>query len=101
MKNYLSSSVGRLRLVALLEGTSLLLLVGVAVPAKHLFGNPALVQALGPVHGLLFLLFVFNALRLGIEQRWSFRATTWKVLVASLVPFGTFYIDRKILRRLE
>jgi integral membrane protein len=97
----LTSSLGRLRLLGLLEGLSLLLLVGVAVPLKHLYANPALVRALGPVHGLLFVLFVLNTLRVGVEQGWQFRHTTWKVLLACLLPFGTFYIDRKILAPLQ
>jgi len=44
---------------------------------------------------------VFNALRVGVEQQWKFRETTWKVLVACFVPFGTFYIDYKILRKID
>jgi integral membrane protein len=101
MTNFLYSKVGRLRLVAVLEGISLLLLVGVAVPVKHLYGNPALVQAIGPVHGALFVLFLFTALSVGVEQQWAFKTTTWKVLLACVVPFGSFYIDRTILRKIE
>ncbi len=101
MKQYLFSNVGRLRLLGLLEGVSLLLLIGVAVPAKHLYGNPALVKSIGPVHGMLFLLFVFNTLSVGVEYRWQFKTTTWKVLLACLIPFGTFYIDKKILSKIR
>ncbi|WP_282636780.1 DUF3817 domain-containing protein [Sphingobacterium thalpophilum] len=101
MKHYFITSVGRLRLLAFLEGVSLLVLVFVAVPMKHFFDNPAAVKAIGPVHGTLFLLFIFNALRVGVEERWKFRETTWKVLLACFVPFGTFYIDYSILRNLD
>ncbi|WP_375434048.1 DUF3817 domain-containing protein [uncultured Hymenobacter sp.] len=96
----LKSPIGRLRLLGLLEGASLLLLIGVAVPFKYLYGNPSLVRALGPVHGLLFLLFVLNTLRVGVEYQWRF-STTWKVLLACLLPFGTFYVDRKILAPMQ
>ncbi len=101
MKHYFITSVGRLRVLAFLEGVSLLVLVFVAVPMKHFFDNPAAVKAIGPVHGALFLLFIFNALRVGVEERWKFRETTWKVLLACFVPFGTFYIDYSILRNLD
>lgn len=101
MKHYFITSVGRLRLLAFLEGVSLLVLVFVAVPMKHFLDNPAAVKAIGPVHGALFLLFIFNALRVGVEERWKFRETTWKVLLACFVPFGTFYIDYSILRNLD
>lgn len=97
----LRSPIGRLRLLALAEGVSLLVLAGIAVPLKYFYGNPALVRAIGPVHGLLFLLFVLNTLRVGVEYHWRFATTTWKVLVACLVPFGTFYIDYRILAPLQ
>ena len=97
----LTSPLGRLRLLALAEGCSLLLLLGVAVPLKHFYGNPAWVRAIGPVHGLLFVLFVLNTLRVGVEYRWRFATTTWKVLLACVLPFGTFYIDHRILAPLQ
>lgn len=101
MKKYFTTSIGRLRLFAFLEGLSLLVLVFIAVPLKYYFDNPSLSKNLGPIHGALFLLFVFNALRVGIEEQWKFKETTWKVLVACFIPFGTFYIDYKILRKIK
>lgn len=94
------TKIGRLRILAILEGISLLTLVFIAVPMKYGFGNPALVKMMGPIHGTLFLLFLFNTLSVGVEQHWKFRETTWKVLLACVIPFGTFYIDYKILKRL-
>lgn len=95
----LKTRIGRLRLIGYLEGTSLLLLVFVAVPLKYFGHSPALVEALGPLHGILFLLFIFNTLSTGVELGWRFRRTTWKVILSCLIPFGTFYMDRKILRK--
>ncbi|WP_346321020.1 DUF3817 domain-containing protein [Chitinophaga sp. YIM B06452] len=100
MKHLLQTKTGRLRILGALEGLSLLVLVFIAVPMKYYFGNPAGTKLIGPVHGALFLLFVFNTLSVGVEQQWKFRQTTWKVLLACVIPFGTFYIDRKILRKL-
>jgi integral membrane protein len=101
MKKYFTTTIGRLRLFAFLEGISLLVLILIAVPLKYYFGNPSWVKAMGPIHGSLFLLFVFNALRVGLEEQWKFKETTWKILVACFVPLGTFYIDYKILRNLN
>ncbi len=98
MNRFFNSNIGRLRLLAILEGLSLLLLVFVSVPLKYVFGIPQLSSILGPVHGILFLLFVFNTISVGTEYEWKFRQTTWKVLLACLIPFGTFYVDRKILK---
>lgn len=93
----LKTPIGRLRVIGFLEGTSLIVLIFVAVPLKYFFHYPALVKMLGPVHGLLFCLFVLITLSVGISHRWSFSKTIWKVLLACIVPFGTFYIDRHIL----
>lgn len=99
MTHLFKTSIGRLRIIAFLEGISLLMLVFIAVPMKHFFHDPSVSKVLGPVHGALFLLFVFNTLSVGVEQQWQFRKTTWKVLLACILPFGTFYIDRKILSK--
>jgi len=98
MNSFLSSNIGRLRLLAVLEGSSLLVLVFVSVPLKYMYGITQLSAVLGPIHGILFLLFVFNTVSVGTEYGWKFKQTTWKVLLACTIPFGTFYIDRKILK---
>lgn len=96
----LKTKIGRLRIIGLFEGVSLLCLIGIAVPLKHIYGNSVLVKTIGPIHGLLFILFVLNTLSAGIEYNWKFKATTWKILLACMIPFGTFYIDQKILREI-
>jgi integral membrane protein len=100
MIELLKTKTGRLRIVAILEGISLLVLVFIAVPLKYAFHDPSLVKVMGPVHGSMFLLFLFSTLSTGVEQGWKFKETTWKVLLACMIPFGTFYIDHKILRKL-
>ena len=101
MTQLLKTKLGWLRILGFLEGTTLLLLVFVGVPLKYIWDSPALVKSLGPVHGAIFILFVINAFSVAIEQKWEFKTTTWKVLVACFIPFGTFYIDSKILSKVE
>jgi integral membrane protein len=100
MIHLLKTKIGRLRIIGFLEGISLLVLIFVAVPLKYYFQNPGLSKALGPIHGAIFLLFLFNTLSVGVEQNWKFKTTTWKIILACFIPFGTFYIDNKILSRL-
>jgi integral membrane protein len=95
----LRTKIGRLRVIGFLEGISLLLLVLVAVPLKYAGDDPRLVAALGPVHGALFVLFIFSTLSVAIEQRWKFSTMTWKVMLACMIPFGTFYVDYRFLRK--
>jgi integral membrane protein len=99
MFKLMQTKVGRLRVIAFLEGVSLLVLIAIAVPLKYIWHDAALVKMMGPIHGALFLFFVVNTISVGVEQRWQFKETTWKVLLACFIPFGTFYVDRKILSK--
>ncbi len=101
MKSLLKTNTGRFRILAFLEGVSLIALMFIGVPLKYMSGNPALVKSIGPVHGLLFVLYVAFAFSLAAEHQWKFTQTTWKVLLASFIPFGTFYIDHTILSKIE
>lgn len=88
-------------MLGFLEGMSLILLTGIGMPLKYAFDRPDFVKAIGPVHGILFLLFVIQTISVSIEHRWGFSRITWKVLLSCLVPFGTMYIDYRFLRHLR
>jgi len=97
MLKLFKTNIGRLRLIGLLEGISLLILAGIAVPLKYGFHQPSFVSKIGPVHGTLFLLFVFNTFSVAIQQKWKITITA-KLLLSCLIPFGTFYADHKFLK---
>jgi integral membrane protein len=84
------------KVVALLEGTSLLLLLLFAMPMKYIFQIPIFVQMIGMAHGVLFIAYIIMAVMLKIECNWTFKKFGI-ISVASLVPFGTFYVDKKYL----
>lgn len=93
------AALAQLRLVAFLEGVSFLLLLA-AMPFKYLYAQPIGVRVLGPVHGVLFVLFVAALLRVATLQEWKFGRSV-AAFAASLVPFGTFVLDRALRRELE
>ncbi|SFW17078.1 DUF3817 domain-containing protein [Chitinophaga sancti] len=97
MLQLFKTPIGRLRIISFLEGISLIILLFIAVPLKYWAGQPALVKLMGPIHGLLFTLFVITTLSVGVTYKWKFSETSWKVLLGCIIPFGTFYIDRYIL----
>lgn len=101
MNQLFTSRIGRLRLAGYLEGISLLILVGVAVPLKYISHDPSWVKIIGPIHGALFLLYVLNVTSAAIEKKWAFKSPTLGLLVACLIPFGTFYADQKILSKVQ
>mgnify|MGYP001083488224 CR=1 FL=1 len=85
------------RVVSVLEGVSFILLLFIATPIKYLLGNDLFVKILGMPHGLLFIVYVILAFMLKYELNWKTK-TFLSILVASIIPFGTFYIDKKYLR---
>lgn len=85
------------RVVAFLEGVSYLLLLFVAVPIKYFAEDPQYVKMLGMPHGMLFIGYVILAFLLKSNYKWT--TTNFSlILVASIIPFGTFYVDKKYLR---
>lgn len=96
----LKSNLGRLRIVAFLEGLSFILLVGIATPLKYYGGYPHATQELGMAHGILFVLYLILALPVIIEYKWS-AMTSALVFLASLIPLGTFIAEYKLFRKQE
>ena len=94
---FTSSHLGRMRLISLVEGVSFLLLLGVAMPLKYLAGISEVVTVVGAAHGVLFILYVLAAAALMLALRWS---PLWFVgaMIASVIPFGTFYLDARLRR---
>ena len=84
-----------LRRVALIEGVSFLVLLGVAMPLKYFAGMPRAVKVVGWAHGVLFVVFCAALVWTMVVARWSL-ARAALVFVASLVPFGPFLIDGRM-----
>lgn len=84
------------KIIAFCEGISLLLLFFVAMPLKYCLDKPEYVRVAGMAHGLLFITYIILATMLKYEQNWN-----WKkygiVCLASIIPFGTFYVEKKYL----
>ena len=104
------------RVVSILEGLSYILLLFFAVPIKYLVGNEVYVKLLGLPHGILFILYIVMAFKIqlgniSLKKLYSIKVFnikyTWKaitfcfILLSSLIPFGTFYVDKKYLRKLN
>ncbi len=84
------------KITAIWEGISLLLLLFFAMPLKYIWDMPQYVQTVGLIHGILFLLYIVFALLVFIKFRWKWPLLII-VLIASIIPFGTFYIEKRYL----
>ena len=85
------------RLTALLEGISYILLLFIAVPIKYLWDDPAYVKLLGMPHGILFIGYIFLSILGKSRYKWT-NIDFFVISVSSLIPFGTFYVDKKYLK---
>ena len=97
MSEFLTTTLGRTRLIAFIEGISFIIIIFITMPLKYFMATPAPNKVVGMAHGLLFVAYILAIIQAKIELGWS-----WKLFfiafVASFVPFGTFYLDKKYLQ---
>lgn len=60
--------------------------------------EPMYVKILGMPHGLLFIAYLILAFMIGSELKWK-KGKLFTVAIASVIPFGTFYVDKKYLKK--
>ncbi|MBL0049624.1 MAG: DUF3817 domain-containing protein [Bacteroidetes bacterium] len=96
MLNYnIATNLEKFRLIAFIEGISYLLLLGIAMPLKYLSGNLVVMKYMGWAHGILFILYCLLLLKVWTQYSWKFKKVVF-AFVASLIPFGTFYLEAQI-----
>ena len=88
------------RLTAILEGISYLALFVISMPLKYLADMPQPNQYIGYAHGFLFIAYVILTFIFWRAQKWDTKKL-WILMIASLLPFGTFYVDKKYLKPLS
>ena len=97
--NTSGTAIRRLRFIAITEGWSFLILLAVAMPLKYLASIPEPVSIIGMAHGVLFIAYILLVIQVKILHRWSI-GKALLAMFASIIPFGTFYVEKKWLREL-
>lgn len=90
----------RLRRIAILEATTLVTLLFVAVPLKYLTGWPLGVRALGPLHGLAFLSYVWMLIQ-GAGAGLFRQGGALSLFVSGFIPFAGFITARRLSRHID
>ncbi len=88
--------LGQLRILAILEGISYLLLIPTII-LKYGFEMGLPNKIVGSIHGLLFILYSVWVVYYAIKKKWNLMKTLI-CLAASLFPFATFIVDQRILK---
>lgn len=83
-------SLRQLRIAALIEGCTLVTLICIAAPLKHLAGIPVASAIMGPVHGIAFVAYVWLIFSTRRELGWS-TGEIARLLIPAFIPFGTFF----------
>ncbi|MGF1532197.1 MAG: DUF3817 domain-containing protein [Bernardetiaceae bacterium] len=91
------ASIAWLRLAAITEGISYLLLLLVGMPIKYGLGYGMPNYVIGLAHGVLFVAYVLLVVVVAWQYRWPI-GKTLIALGASLLPLATFWVERKWLR---
>lgn len=94
----LQGPLKNMRTVGIIEGISYLILLFIAMPLKYKWGMPEAVKYVGMAHGVLFVLFVFTIF-IAIYQAGLSYGKGILAFVASLIPFGTFFLDKPIFNK--
>ncbi len=77
----------RIRAVSLLEGVTLVILVFVAVPLKHLAGIDAATATMGPIHGTAFLIYIWTLAHTASFFGWR-KGEIFRLFLFAAVPLG-------------
>jgi integral membrane protein len=81
--------------VALAEGISYVLLLGIAMPLKYFFNMPVAVKIVGWAHGVLFVWYCILLVICWKRYQWKFKRVLF-YFGASLLPFLPFYVEREL-----
>ena len=93
------TTLGQLRVLAILEGISYLLFA-LTMPLKYIYDLGMPNKVVGMIHGILFIAYCFWVILVAREFKWK-TYTTLLALVASLLPIATFVVDAKLLKPLD
>ena len=85
-----------LQILAILEGISYLLFA-ITMPLKRVYDIPEPNFYVGIIHGILFILYCVFVLLCAVKFKWKM-GKTFILGFASLIPFGTFWAEKKYLR---
>jgi len=65
-----SKAVQFLRTMGILDGLSLLILLGVAMPLKYVWDLPLAVTIMGSLHGAIFMLYLASIAWAQLRMQW-------------------------------
>jgi integral membrane protein len=97
---HIPTSLRSLSILALVEGASLVTLIGIAMPLKYFAGQPMAVSVVGMAHGLLFL-WASATLLFVLSRGYLSPLKGAGVFAASLIPFAGLWSHSMLVRCIQ
>ena len=98
MRSVRPKSLKLLQAVGWVEGISMILLVFVAMPLKYALDSPLAVRIVGTAHGFLWIAYLLVLAYAWFDRKWKFSTALWGG-IASVLPFGPFVFERRVIAR--
>lgn len=90
----MAGALTRFRVMAWIVGVMLLILT-VGMVAKYGFGEPIVVETVGPLHGFLYVIYLVTVVDLAFKAKFSLMRTLL-VMLAGTVPFLSFVAEHRV-----
>ncbi len=100
LKQNQRTALKALTITGYLEGTSFLLLLGIAMPLKYMMGIEEAVRYVGMVHGVLFIAYIVMLMTVVTK----IKTPLWTMpigVIGSFLPFGPFIFDHFLKKSLN
>ena len=94
------SELQKFKLINKIEGISFIILLFIAMPLKYSFGYPIATKVVGMIHGLLVFAFIYQIIEAKKEAGFTLKETALYSIL-SLIPFGSFYTDKILAKKIE
>ncbi|MGJ8676183.1 MAG: DUF3817 domain-containing protein [Akkermansiaceae bacterium] len=88
----LRTSIGRLRLISIIEGLSYLFLLYHSFYSKRMLGIDDAIKTPGMIHGILFCIFCIALLDAMLAHKWKLRIPAL-IFLASLIPLAPIWVE--------
>ncbi len=94
----MDAAVLRYRVMAYITGTVLIVLCFVGIPLQVAAGNDVVVNDVGTLHGILYIIYLIVAYQLARRLRLPI-GPTLLMLLAGTIPVLTFVVERWVNRK--
>jgi integral membrane protein len=85
----------RYRVIAYVVGVGLIVLVVIGLPLKYAADSSGVVSVVGPLHGVLYVVYLLATLDLARRIRMN-PVTAVLIMLAGTIPFLSFVAERKV-----